>query len=126
MGSIESEVPNSIPTVDISPFLSNDASSEALSDVVEAMRHACTTYGFFYLVGHGIQEEDRQKTLDSAKRFFSLPEEEKMDVWIGKAMGRSFRGYEPPSLQIHKEGLLPDTKEVCHCWHVDFSCTYHG
>ena len=98
MGSIENNVPDTIPIVDISPFLSNDASPEAVSHVVEAMRHACTTYGFFYLVGYEVQEEDRQKALDCAKRFFSLPHEEKMDVWIGKAMGRSFRGYEPPSL----------------------------
>jgi len=125
MGSIENNVPDSIPTVDISPFLSNNASPEALRDVVESMRYACTTYGFFYLVGHGIQEEDRLKALDSAKRFFSLPKEEKMDVWIGKAMGRSFRGYEPLSLQIHKEGLLPDTKEVSRYWHVDSSCMHH-
>ncbi|TVY18418.1 2-oxoglutarate-dependent dioxygenase tropC [Lachnellula arida] len=111
MGSIENNVPESIPTVDISPFLDPDASPAAVSNVVETMRHACTTYGFFYLVGYEIQEADRLKALECAKRFFSLPHEEKMDVWIGKAMGRSFRGYEPPSLQIHKEGLLPDTKE---------------
>ncbi|TVY94074.1 2-oxoglutarate-dependent dioxygenase [Lachnellula willkommii] len=111
MGSIENNVPESIPTVDISPFLDPDASPAAVSNVVETMRHACTTYGFFYLVGYEVQEADRLKALECAKRFFSLPHEEKMDVWIGKAMGRSFRGYEPPSLQIHKEGLLPDTKE---------------
>ena len=122
MGSIENNVPESIPTVDISPFLNPDASSAAVSNVVETMRHACTTYGFFYLVGYEVQEADRLKALECAKRFFSLPREEKMDVWIGKAMGRSFRGYEPPSLQIHKEGLLPDTKEVGRYSPVDLVC----
>ncbi|TVY85263.1 2-oxoglutarate-dependent dioxygenase tropC [Lachnellula suecica] len=111
MGSIENSVPDTIPTVDISPFLSKDASPQAMGRVVESMRSACSTYGFFYLVGHGIREEDRKKSLDCAKCFFALSHEQKMDVWIGKCMGRSFRGYEPPALQIHKEGLLPDTKE---------------
>ncbi|EIT73134.1 hypothetical protein AO1008_09387 [Aspergillus oryzae 100-8] len=112
MGSNSAVLPTTIPTVDISPFLDENASPEAKEQVVDAMRDACTTFGFFYLVGHGIPEEDRQAVLNCAKRYFYLPKEDKMETWIGKAMGRSFRGYEPPALQVHQEGLLPDTKEV--------------
>ncbi|KAF7592431.1 hypothetical protein BBP40_000279 [Aspergillus hancockii] len=111
MGSNGEMPPTAIPTVDISPFLDDQSSPEAKEGVIEAMRYACTTFGFFYLVGHGIPEEDRQKVLACTKLYFSLPKEEKMETWIGKAMGRSFRGYEPPALQVHQEGLLPDTKE---------------
>ncbi|KOC16917.1 2OG-Fe(II) oxygenase family oxidoreductase [Aspergillus flavus AF70] len=111
MGSNSAVLPTTIPTVDISPFLDENASPEAKERVVDAMRDACTTFGFFYLVGHGIPEEDRQAVLNCAKRYFYLPKEDKMETWIGKAMGRSFRGYEPPALQVHQEGLLPDTKE---------------
>ncbi|KAL4790349.1 hypothetical protein BDV19DRAFT_382360 [Aspergillus venezuelensis] len=111
MGSIGEAEPTTIPTVDISPFLNDQASQDAKDKVVEAMRDACSTFGFFYLVGHGIPEEDRLQILECTKRYFDLPMEEKMETWIGKAMGRSFRGYEPPALQIHQEGLLPDTKE---------------
>lgn len=111
MGSIETTVPDSISTVEIGAFLANDASPEA-GHVVEAMRHACSEYGFLYLVGHGIPEVDRQKILDCTRLYSSLSVEQKMDVWIGKCMGRSFRGFEPPALQLHQEGLLPDTKEV--------------
>ena len=112
MGSNSVVPPTAIPTVDISPFLDENASPEAKQQVVDAMRDACTTFGFFYLVGHGIPEEDRRMILNCAKLYFSLPKEDKMETWIGKAMGRSFRGYEPPALQVHQEGLLPDTKEV--------------
>ncbi|KAL4735891.1 hypothetical protein BDV11DRAFT_208117 [Aspergillus similis] len=111
MGSISETQTTSIPTVDISPFLDDQASQEAKDNVVAAMRHSCFTFGFFYLVGHGIPEEDRLQILNCTKQFFDLPMEEKMETWIGKAMGRSFRGYEPPALQVHQEGLLPDTKE---------------
>ncbi|CAG8908996.1 unnamed protein product [Penicillium egyptiacum] len=111
MGSIDPAPPTSIPTVDISPWLDEHALPTAKEEVVNAMRDACSTFGFFYLVGHGIPEEDCQTVLECTRQYFALPKEEKMDTWIGKAMGRSFRGYEPPALQIHKEGLLPDTKE---------------
>ncbi|KAI1364067.1 hypothetical protein F5Y08DRAFT_353761 [Xylaria arbuscula] len=100
-----------IPTVDISPFV-NNAPAKALLDVVKAMRHACTTYGFFYLVGHGITLEEQNRALDCAKLFFTLSEEEKMDVWLKKCLGKSHRGYEPPGIQTHQKGLLPDTKEA--------------
>ncbi|KAJ5543173.1 hypothetical protein N7535_005602 [Penicillium sp. DV-2018c] len=111
MGSINTIPPTTIPTVDISPWLDENATQEAKDSVVTAMRDACKTFGFFYLVGHGIPEEDRQTILECTRRYFALPMEAKMETWIGKAMGRSFRGYEPPALQIHQEGLLPDTKE---------------
>ncbi|OTB20773.1 hypothetical protein K445DRAFT_51093 [Daldinia sp. EC12] len=114
MGSIESIAdiaPDAIPTVDISPFTDPNSSEEAKQGVVNAIRDACTTYGFFYLAGHGVSEEQRSSILQCAKILFDLPREELMEVWIGKSMGKSFRGYEPPGIQIHQEGLLPDIKE---------------
>lgn len=105
-------MPETIPTVDISPFLSANASEKDVRDVAEAVRHACSTYGFFYLVGHGVPPEARKQALDCCKRFFEISMEERMEVWIGKSLGRSFRGYEPPGIQTHQKGLLPDTKEV--------------
>lgn len=111
MGSVST--PEAIPTVDIGPFIAN-ASQASMGQVVDAVRHACTTYGFFYLVGHGLSLEDQNKALECAKLFFSLPTEEKMDVSLSKSLGKSHRGYEAPGIQTHKEGLLPDTKEVCN------------
>lgn len=107
MGSVET-----IPTVNISAWLDPSSTEEERQNVVEEMRHACTTYGFLSLVGHGVSPEEQKQAMDCAKLFFTLSEEEKMDVWIGKCKGRSFRGYEPPGIQVHQEGLLPDTKEV--------------
>ncbi|THC89927.1 hypothetical protein EYZ11_010609 [Aspergillus tanneri] len=106
MGSV-----TTIPTVDISAWLDPFSTEEDRQNVVDAMRHACTTYGFLSLVGHGVPPETQKQALDCAKLFFTLSQEEKMDVWIGKSKGRSFRGYEPPGIQVHQEGLLPDTKE---------------
>lgn len=110
MGSLVNSE-NVIPTVDISAILSPTASEADRLKVIEAVRSASTTYGFFNLVGHGIPKAQLQQAFDSSKRFFSLPEEKRMEVHVGKAMGRSFRGWEPPLIQKHQENL-PDTKEV--------------
>ncbi|KAJ6443310.1 isopenicillin N synthetase [Purpureocillium lavendulum] len=110
MGSIAT-APEAIPTVDISPFVTN-ASEEAKRDVVAAIRHACTTYGFFYLVGHGVTLEEQNKALECAKLFFTLPLEEKLEVSLKNSLGKSHRGYEAPGIQTHQAGLLPDTKEA--------------
>jgi isopenicillin N synthase-like dioxygenase len=112
MPALDIEAPKTIPIVDISAFIDDHATPQSKDDVVKAMSHACSTYGFFYLVGHGIPEADRQQILDCARLFASLPMNEKMDISVSKCIGQSFRGYEPPALQLHQEGLLPDTKEV--------------
>ncbi|KAJ5909829.1 leucoanthocyanidin dioxygenase [Penicillium tannophilum] len=106
MGSV-----GTIPTVDISAWIDPNSTEEGRQNVVDEMRNACTTYGFFSLVGHGITPEEQEQALKCAKLFFTLSEEDKMDVCIAKSKGRSFRGYEPPGIQVHQEGLLPDTKE---------------
>lgn len=83
--------------------------------MVEDVRHACTTYGFFTLVGHGIPHTQLNQAFEASKRFFAMPDEKRQDVHVGKALGRSFRGWEPPFIQQHKgENLLPDTKEVSY------------
>ncbi|KAI8961038.1 putative leucoanthocyanidin dioxygenase [Daldinia sp. FL1419] len=120
MGSIENipEIaPNAIPTVDISPFIDPNASEEARQGVVDAARDACTKYGFFYLAGHGISDEQRNSILQCARKFFNLPQDERMEVWVGKSLGKSFRGYEPPGIQTHQKGLLPDIKECFSIGH---------
>ncbi|KXT16717.1 hypothetical protein AC579_5244 [Pseudocercospora musae] len=112
MRSYCSDVPSAIPTVDISPYLAHGASPSAVSRVIDSVRSACTTYGFMYLIGHGIPDADMQQILECTRTVSSLPYSEKMKVWIGQSMGRSFRGYEPPGAQVHHLGLLPDTKEA--------------
>jgi hypothetical protein len=110
MGSMAEQA--AIPTVDISAMLSPTASDQERQVVITSMSDACHTYGFFNLVGHGVPQMSLRDALACNKLFFSLPEEKKMEVSIDKSIGRSFRGYEPPGIQTHHAGLLPDTKEV--------------
>jgi len=101
-----------IPTVDISAILSPTASEADQKKVIESVTQAAATYGFFNLVGHGIPTALLRQAFDSSNLFFSLPEEKRSEVHVGKALGRSFRGWEPPFIQQHQKELLPDTKEV--------------
>ena len=103
---------NTIPTIDISPWLNPNGSQRARDGVVQAVSQACSTYGFFNLIGHGVPVEAQQKIFECTKKFFDLPLEEKMEVSVDKSLGKSFRGYEPSKIQTHQDGLLPDTKEV--------------
>ena len=66
----------------------------------------------FQLVGHGISRESQAEILECAKRLVELPMEERMEVQLKSSMGKSFRGYEPPGIQVHQKGLKADTKEV--------------
>ncbi|OJD34004.1 2og-fe oxygenase family [Diplodia corticola] len=94
-----------IPTVDISPYVSDPSSAEA-SDVVEAVNRACTTSGFFQLIGHGIDPAIREAMFAGAKALFDLPFAEKKVLRRGKN-----RGYEAIGSQALQDGTLPDLKE---------------
>ncbi|OMP88696.1 Sexual differentiation process protein isp7 [Diplodia seriata] len=96
-----------IPTVDISPYLSDHSSTEA-KHVVEAVRRACTTSGFFQLVGHGIDPAIRDAMFAGSKALFDLPFEQKKALRRGKN-----RGYQTFGSQALQDGTLPDLREVC-------------
>jgi isopenicillin N synthase-like dioxygenase len=104
--------PAVIPIVDLAPYFAVDATPEAKQEVVTAICDAARTYGFFSIVGHGIPIDDQDTTLECAKRFFDLSDEEKKSVFIENAMGISNRGYELYRGQTSEPGTLPDMKEV--------------
>ncbi|PWA58898.1 2-oxoglutarate (2OG) and Fe(II)-dependent oxygenase superfamily protein [Artemisia annua] len=56
-----------LPVIDLS-------SSDRIS-TAHSIRQACTDYGFFYLINHGV---DEQTVFEQSRLFFSLPLEDKM------------------------------------------------
>lgn len=106
-----SPIPFSVPTIDISPYLS-DPTSAVSSKIVDAIKTACTTTGFFQLAGHGIPAELREDVFKGSEALFKLPMEEKVKLDRGKSVGASNRGYELIGGQGLQEGTLPDLKEV--------------
>jgi isopenicillin N synthase-like dioxygenase len=101
-----------IPTVDIKAFV-DDCDSEEAQRVVEKVREACRTSGFFILTGHGVPPGVQSAVLKAARTFFSLPFDVKVK-YNKKNSGKGNRGYEVIGDQILEKGKLPDLKEVCH------------
>ncbi len=79
---------SSLPMIDLRKFTADPASR---STFLEDLRRAARNEGFFYLVGHGIPEELTQRVLHLARRFFDLPETEKLA--IENVHSPQFRGY---------------------------------
>jgi len=98
---------SSIPVVDIAK-LRNGTPSEQKA-VSDELGKAARTVGFVYVTGGGIDEALFDSVLDAAKRFFSLPNEEKMKVYIGKS--RNHRGYVPEGEEVFASGSK-DKKEA--------------
>lgn len=94
-----------IPTIDIQPWLSGTNPDL----VVDQVRAACQTYGFFQLVGHDIPLEMQQSILDCAKKFFSLPLDQKSLLKKDPVTGRGYEGFGSQSLQAT---TTTDRKEV--------------
>ncbi|XP_020218119.1 2-oxoglutarate-Fe(II) type oxidoreductase hxnY isoform X2 [Cajanus cajan] len=80
-----------------------DLSSPDRLSTANSIRQACIEYGFFYLVNHGVENNDMLKAFDESRRFFSLPLDEKM-----KLARKEFRGYTPQDPTL---GLQGDSKE---------------
>lgn len=105
-----------IPTIDVGPFLA-DPASEAAARVVARVRAACTTTGFFSLVGHDIPRRVQDDVLGAAKRLFALPLDEKRALRHPRLRNR---GYELIGAQALQDGTLPDLKEVSRLAPPDF------
>ncbi|EAN96965.1 putative thymine-7-hydroxylase [Trypanosoma cruzi] len=94
------------PIIDVSPLYQNTG---AVMEVAKKIDEACRTWGFFYVVGHPIPRERFQELSRMARKFFSLPLEEKLQIDIKKS--RHHRGYgevnaeqlDPSAPNDHKE-----------------------
>ena len=97
-----------IPTIDIGPYLQDPTSAQS-EQIVQDVKKACMTTGFFSLVGHGIPKEMQERVLQASESLFALPLEDKRALVSPPLKNR---GYELLGSQILQEGTLPDLKEV--------------
>ncbi|KAJ1401624.1 Oxoglutarate/iron-dependent dioxygenase [Sesbania bispinosa] len=66
-----------IPTVDLSPFLRED-DEDGKKKVMEVITQACSEYGFFQIVNHGVSLDLMKRAMELSKTFFDYPDEEKI------------------------------------------------
>ena len=109
--AIRSQGSDEIPVIDISPLLRERPDGGDLGDlaaVAAQLGQACREHGFFYIVGHGV-DEGLQDRLDSAcRRFFAQELAAKLRIHMSRG-GRAWRGYFPVGEELTSG--LPDQKE---------------
>ncbi|KAJ5767061.1 uncharacterized protein N7511_004677 [Penicillium nucicola] len=95
------------PTIDISAFYGNDNAANQI--LIEQVRLACKTFGFFQIVNHNVPNSLQEDILKESEDFFNLPVEikERYDKDIG---GRHL-GYERLRAQNFEKKTEGDLKE---------------
>lgn len=89
---------SSVPVIDVSPLV-NRATER--TRVAEQIGTACRECGFFYVVGHGVDESLCQELESLSRRFFDQSEPQRG--------GRAWRGYFPVGSELTSG--KPDRKE---------------
>ena len=93
-----------LPVIDVAPLVGGGA-TRAIAD---AIGEACRTYGFFYVAGHGVDPALERRLEEASRRFFALPQAEKMEIRMERG-GRAWRGYFPVGDELTSG--KPDLKE---------------
>lgn len=96
--------PSTLPVLDLSRF---DGAPAERAAFLQEVRSAAFGPGFFYLVGHGVEDELIQEVLTASRRFFSLPEADKLAIEM--VQSPHFRGYTRAGLEFTRG--RPDWRE---------------
>ena len=94
-----------IPVVDISALVSG---KEDRHEVAARMGQACRDCGFFYIVGHGVDELLQRRMEEVSQEFFAQDLETKLEIAMSRG-GRAWRGYFPVGGEFTSG--KPDLKE---------------
>lgn len=82
--------PDDIPRIDVSAYMAagddddDEIDEAALSSIVEQLRYACRHVGFYYLLGHGISDDQMKETFAAVKAFYDLPTETKQGLQMDR------------------------------------------
>ncbi len=96
--------PEILPTLDLRRFEAGGAERAAF---LSELRTAASGVGFFYLIGHGVDEKLVNDALSISRRFFSMPEPDKLAIEMVNSP--HFRGYNRAGFE-HTRGK-PDWRE---------------
>jgi isopenicillin N synthase-like dioxygenase len=96
---------SSLPIVDIGALVSGGGDTRA---VAAQIRGACRRYGFFYVVGHGVDTALQSRLERLSRQFFAQPLEKKLAIRM-ELGGLAWRGYFPVGGELTSG--KPDLKE---------------
>lgn len=90
----------SLPLIDVRGLRSTNV--QEVRKIADEIGYAAREFGFFRIIGHGIDLDLVERTYQMAQRFFDLPDEEKRRYYIG--LSSNHRGYVP----FTEKGDYPD------------------
>jgi isopenicillin N synthase-like dioxygenase len=96
---------STLPIVDISSLRRRPADLAAIG---AALDRACCEFGFFYIIGHGIDPALSTRMMTLSREFFAMPLERKLALAMAHG-GRAWRGYFPVDGELTSG--RPDRKE---------------
>lgn len=88
---------DTLPVLDFSTYGKGSESDRAF---LAELAHAAREVGFFYLVGHGISQSLIDDVLSVSRRFFTLPEQDKLEIEMVNSP--HFRGYNRVGQELTK------------------------
>lgn len=86
-----------LPVLDFSTYGKDKENDRAFLD---QLAYAAREVGFFYLTGHGISQSLIDDVLGASRRFFALPEEDKLEIEMVNSP--HFRGYNRVGQELTK------------------------
>lgn len=95
----------SIPIVDVRALV--DGTNDR-RDLAAQIGEACREWGFFYIVGHGVNQQLQDRLHDVSRQFFAQDLESKLAIRMSRG-GRAWRGYFPVGGELTSG--KPDCKE---------------
>ncbi len=101
-----------IPIIDVRDLVAGTAGKHAVATQIS---EACRASGFFYVVGHGVEDELQRRLQQLSREFFALDVETKMRIRMAPG-GPAWRGYFrvgdelPSGKPDQKEGLYFGTE----------------
>ncbi|MEO6723895.1 MAG: 2-oxoglutarate and iron-dependent oxygenase domain-containing protein [Blastocatellia bacterium] len=97
-----------VPIINISALIGEDSNYEDRQSVAEQIRSACCDCGFFYIIGHGVDEALQERLERLSRQFFAQPLEAKLEIRMALG-GKAWRGYFPVGDELTSG--QPDQKE---------------
>ncbi|MBE9256689.1 isopenicillin N synthase family oxygenase [Dolichospermum sp. LEGE 00246] len=117
-----------VPIIDISALISGDEQQQI---VALQINQACQEYGFFYIIGHGVDEDLQLRLEQLSREFFTQDLVTKMEIQMALAR-KAWRGYFPVGGELTsgkpdlKEGIYFGTELEANHPLVKASTPMHG
>jgi len=96
---------SNVPVIDVASLVTHSAGRVHTAEQIDA---ACRDSGFFYVIGHGVDESLCRQLESLSRQFFELSESQKMQIAMSRG-GRAWRGYFPVGRELTSG--KPDRKE---------------